>query len=149
MRAALSKVHRAYAGRIHAREGRTGHFWQGRFGCVAMDEAHLVAAIRYVALNPVRARLVPRAQDWRWSGVHALLDPARGDGLTETAPVLARIPDIASCFAAEAEPAETAALRRAETTGRPIGSDSFLAHITAALGRNPRPAKRGPKPKVE
>jgi hypothetical protein len=36
--AALSKVHRAYAGRIHARGKRTGHFRQGRFGCVAMDE---------------------------------------------------------------------------------------------------------------
>ena len=72
LRAALSKVHRAYAGRIHAREKRTGHFWQGRFGCVAMDEAHLLAAIRYVALNPVRARLVARATDWRWSSVHAL-----------------------------------------------------------------------------
>jgi putative transposase len=42
---ALSKVHRAYAGRIHAREKRTGHFWQGRFGCVAMDEPHLLAAV--------------------------------------------------------------------------------------------------------
>lgn len=58
LRDALSKVHRAYAGRIHAREQRTGHFWQGRFGCVAMDEAHLMAALPYVALNPVRARLV-------------------------------------------------------------------------------------------
>lgn len=32
------------------------HFWQGRFGCVAMDEQHLLAAQRYVALNLVRAR---------------------------------------------------------------------------------------------
>jgi putative transposase len=38
---------------------------QGRFGAVAMDEQHLAAALRYVALNPVRARLVARAQDWR------------------------------------------------------------------------------------
>ena len=57
LRRALAKVHRAHAGRVHARQGRTGHFWQGRFGAVAMDEAHLVAAWRYVVLNPVRARL--------------------------------------------------------------------------------------------
>lgn len=61
LRGALSKVHRANAGRIHAREKHTGHFWQGRFGCVVMDEAHLMAARPYVALNPVRAR------DWAWS----------------------------------------------------------------------------------
>lgn len=77
LRAALSKVDRAYAGSIHAREKRTGHFWQGRFGCVAMDKPHLLAALRYAALNPVRARLVERAQDWRWSSVHLLLEPAR------------------------------------------------------------------------
>ena len=57
LRRALARVHRRHAGRIHARRKRTGHFWQGRFGAVAMDEAHLAAALRYVALNPARARL--------------------------------------------------------------------------------------------
>jgi len=38
-----------------------------------MDEAHLAAAVRYVALNPVRARLVAAAADWRWSSVQAHL----------------------------------------------------------------------------
>jgi REP element-mobilizing transposase RayT len=37
------------------RRKRSGHFWQGRFGAVAMDEEHLAAALRYVSLNPVRA----------------------------------------------------------------------------------------------
>ena len=74
LRRALAPLHRRYAGRVHARRKRTGHFWQGRFGCVVMDEAHLSAALRYVALNPVRARLVKRATDWRWSSVHAHSD---------------------------------------------------------------------------
>src|SRR5579863_4218176 len=38
LRRALARVHRAYAGKIHARRRRSGHFWQGRFGAVAMDE---------------------------------------------------------------------------------------------------------------
>ncbi len=59
----MAPVHRRYAGAIHARLRRTGHFWQGRFGAVAMDEMHLAAAVRYVALNPVRARLVGQAQE--------------------------------------------------------------------------------------
>ncbi|MFK4523111.1 REP element-mobilizing transposase RayT [Bradyrhizobium japonicum] len=65
LRRALARVHRVYAGTIQARRKRTGHFWQGRFGVVAMDEKHLAAALRHVSLNPVRARLVERAQDWR------------------------------------------------------------------------------------
>ncbi|HSG34926.1 MAG TPA: hypothetical protein VLA37_10350, partial [Sphingomonadaceae bacterium] len=133
LRGALSKVHRAYAGRIHAREKRTGHFWQGRFGCVAMDEPHLLAALRYVALNLVRARLARRAQDWRWSSVHALLDPARGDGLTETAPVLDRVPDFAALLAAGEDQRLSDALRRSESTGRPLGSSAFLDRVEAIL----------------
>jgi putative transposase len=46
LRRALSRVHRGYAGRIHERLRRTGHFWQGRFGCVAMDDEHLHAMSR-------------------------------------------------------------------------------------------------------
>jgi len=40
---------------------------------VVMDGSHPPAAIRYVALNPVRARLVARARDWPWSSVGAHL----------------------------------------------------------------------------
>jgi putative transposase len=41
LRRALARVHRNYAGIIQARRKRSGHFWQGRFGAVAMNEAHL------------------------------------------------------------------------------------------------------------
>jgi putative transposase len=145
LRGALSKVHRAYAGRIHARERRTGHFWQGRFGCVAMDELHLLAALRYVALNPVRARLVGRAQDWPWSSTRALLDPTRGDGLTETQPVLDRVPDFAALLCSGADEALSTSLRRAESIGRPLGDSAFLDRVAAILGRDPTPSKRGRK----
>ena len=147
LRAALSKVHRAYAGRIHAREKRTGHFWQGRFGCVAMDEPHLLAALRYVALNPVRAGMVQRAADWRWSSVHGLLDPERGDGITDTAPVLDRVPNFAALLASGEDQELSDALRRSESVGRPLGSSVVLDRVEAILGRDPTPRKRGPKPK--
>jgi putative transposase len=147
LRACLSKVHRAYAGHIHAREQRTGHFWQGRFGCVAMDEAHLMAAIPYVALNPVRAQLVERARQWKYSSVHAHLNPAKGDGLTDTAPVLDRVGDFAGLLRSGEDEALSMALRRAETAGRPLGDEAFMAHIEATSGRDPRAGKRGPRKK--
>jgi len=144
LRRALSAVHRRYAGHIHARLKRTGHFWQGRFGCVAMDEAHLGAALRYVALNPVRARLVRRATDWRWSSVHAQL--GRGDdGLTATAPVRERYPDFAALIASGEDEALSLRLRRAETIGRPIGDDAFVGSLECETGRRLAPAKRGRK----
>lgn len=149
LRRCLAPVHRRYAGTIHAREQRSGHFWQGRFGCVAMDEAHLGAALRYVALNPVRARLVARAEDWRWSSLHAWLNPARGDGLTCTAPVLERYPDIAERIAAGEDEALSRTLRRAETIGRPVGSAAFLGTLEIRAGRSLAPGRAGRKAAVK
>jgi len=73
LRRALSKIHRTYAGYIHAQKKKTGHFWRGCAGAVVMDEAHLGAALRTVALDPLRARLARRAQDGRWSSARAHL----------------------------------------------------------------------------
>jgi putative transposase len=148
LRRCLAPVHRRYAGSIHTRLQRTGHFWQGRFGCVAMDEAHLGAALRYVALNPVRAGLVQCASDWPWSSVHVHLGRLEDDGLTAKAPVLERYPDFAALLAAGEDEAMVQRLRRAETIGRPIGKDVFVKRLETESGRSLQPAKRGPKPKL-
>jgi putative transposase len=145
LRRALARVHRSYAGAIQARRKRTGHFWQGRFGAVAMDEEHLAAALRYVSLNPVRARLVERAQDWRWSSTRAHLR-GRDDGVTTLAPVRDRFPDFADLLAIEPEQDLFTSLRAAESIGRPLGDDRFLARLERRTGRLLKPGKRGPKP---
>ena len=146
LRRALAPVHRRYAGVIHARRKRTGHFWQGRFGCVAMDEEHLAAALRYVSLNPVRARLVSRARDWRWSSVRAQ-SSGRDDGVTTLAPVRARYPDFANFLSEQADDAMIERLRRAESIGRPIGNRKFLDTVERKTRRVLRPTKPGPKPR--
>ena len=73
LRRTFADAHRRYTGFVNARHRWTGHLWQGRFGAVVMDEPHLGHALRYVSLNPVRARLVEQPQDWRWSSVRAHL----------------------------------------------------------------------------
>src|SRR5437868_4973426 len=95
LRQTFADAHRRYTGFINARQRWTGHLWQGRFGAVAMDEAHLAAAARYVALNPARARLVDRAQEWPWSSVRAHL-AGEDDELVDVAPLLDRYGDFAA-----------------------------------------------------
>jgi putative transposase len=112
IRRALAPVHRRYAGYLHAKLRRTGHFWQGRFGCVAIDEAHLSAAVRYVALNPVRARLVAETVDWPWSSVHGHLGLVATDGVTTIDPVATRFPDFADVLAAGEDTVPFERLRR-------------------------------------
>lgn len=142
LRRALAPVHRRYAGTIHARQQRTGHFWQGRFGCVAMDEEHCAAAIRYVVMNPVRAALTEHAADWPWSSARALLGLAN-DGMTASAPVLERWPDLAALLESAEDEERTMRLRRAEGIGRPIGGEAWLAILEGRSGRTLKPAKRG------
>jgi len=146
LRRALAAVHRRYAGIIHARRKRTGHFWQGRFGAAVMDEEHLAAALRYVSLNPVRARLVERARDWRWSSARAHLS-GKSDGITALAPIRERFPRFADLLDDEPEADLFGRLRAAESIGRPLGDDRFLARIEHFAARTLRPGKRGPKPK--
>jgi putative transposase len=147
LRRAFADAHRRYTGLINSRHQWTGHLWQGRFGAVAMDENHLMAAARYVALNPVRARLVERAEDWPWSSVRAHLS-ASDDGLATVAPLQARYPDFAAMLE-EREGDENAwrALRMSETTGRPVGGAGWLAELEKRTGRQLAPRKRGPKPR--
>jgi putative transposase len=148
LRRTFADAHRRYTGLINARQQWTGHLWQGRFGAVAMDEAHLLAAARYVALNPVRANLVKQARDWPWSSVRAHLE-RRDDALVTVAPLLERYGDFAQILdeAGEADEARWAALHRSETTGRPVGSKEWLAELERSSGRQLAPRKRGPKRK--
>src|SRR5258708_18047664 len=111
-----------------------------------MDEAHLAAALRYVSLNPVRARLVQRAQDWRWSSTRAHLR-GKDDGLTALAPIRDRFPHFAGLLASEPEADLFDRLRAAESVGRPLGDDRFLSRVQRLTGRDLQPGKRGPKPR--
>jgi REP-associated tyrosine transposase len=54
------------------RHGRTGHLFRNRFYSTPIeDEAHLLRAVRYVLLNPVRAGLCERPEEWPWSSYRA------------------------------------------------------------------------------
>jgi putative transposase len=143
LRRALARVHRAYAGTIHARQKRTGHFWQGRFGAVAMDEDHLLSAVRYVGLNPVRAGLVKQAEDWAWSSARAHLT-GEPDGVTDLGPMKDRLPSMTGLFdLLDADVAAFDTLRKAESIGRPVGNEAFLDRIAGQTGKAVKPEKRG------
>jgi putative transposase len=149
LRRAFAELHRRYTGKINARHQWTGHLWQGRFGSVAMDEAHLAAAVRYVALNPVRARLVQRPEDWPWSSTRAHL-AARDDHVVKVAPAPNRVGDF-SAFLGQTFDEESAygPLRCSETTGRPLGDKAWIARLEQLTGRTLTAGKRGPKPRAQ
>src|SRR5690606_299961 len=68
---AMRRVGQAHAQNFNLRSSRTGSLWQGRFkSSLVQSERYLLNVMRYIELNPVRAGLVSRAENYRWSSVH-------------------------------------------------------------------------------
>jgi putative transposase len=143
---ALGAAHRRWSNFINARGRWRGHLFDGRFSSVAMDEDHLLAAVRYVALNPVRARLCDQAHDWPWSSARAHL-AGKDDGLVTVRPILERFARFADLLEADPNPAAFDRLRAAENTGRPLGSADFVADLERRLGRPIAKRAPGRKPR--
>ena len=153
LRAALAEAHRRYSRRINVAKGWTGHLWQGRFASYPMDDAHLMTAVRYVELNPVRARLVADAEDWRWSSAKAHLT-GRPDGLTDLAALSGVHRNWRAMLrhgleAADLDEAEVAAIEAHMRTGRPRGDEAFVEALETRTGRALKRRKPGPKPRTE
>jgi len=146
LRWAIGEAHRRYTRRINFREQWRGYLWQGRFASFVMDEPYLLAAARYVELNPVRAGLVPSAQQWPWSSARAHL-AGRDDRLVKVAPLLAMIADWNAFLQSAVPEEELRQIRRHGRTGRPLGNETFLGRLEGLVGRVLKPQKRGPKPK--
>jgi putative transposase len=71
---AMHRVNGLYAQRFNREHGFTGHLFQGRYHLKPIvDEAHLPGSLRYVVLNPVRAGLCARPENWRWSSYRATI----------------------------------------------------------------------------
>jgi putative transposase len=130
---ALGEAHRRYTNFANARGRWTGHLFQSRFASVAMDESHLRAAVSYVSLNPVRARLVSRAEDWSWSSVRAHL-AGEDDSLVSVRAVLDRWPNFKDLLLQDDDETFTP-LRKAGGIGRPIGTADFVNELERRLGR--------------
>jgi putative transposase len=125
LREYFGEAHRRYTRRIHFREGWRGYLWQARFQSFVMDEQHLLAAVRYVEMNPVRAGLTRTASEWRWSSASAHL-AGINDELVTVAPMLDRISNWSDYLQEEGSLENLQAIRSHSTTGGPLGNDLFL-----------------------
>ena len=140
----LGQAHHRYALEINRRHRWTGHLWQERFASFPMDEPHLVAAMRYVLLNPVRAGLAEAAIDWPHSSARAQI-LGEADPLVNRHPGEERVDDWQAFLEGPTDEAHET-FRRHGRIGRPLGSDGFIDRLEAITGRRLRPRKVGRKP---
>ena len=70
----MRQLNGVYTQASNRRHHRVGHLFQGRFkGILVEKEAYLLELIRYVVLNPVRARMVDLPEEWPWSSYRAMM----------------------------------------------------------------------------
>jgi putative transposase len=119
----------------HHRSAGSGHLYQGRFKSFPVEtDEHLYTVLRYVERNPVRATLVDRAEQWRWSSSWRLAHgSAKERGLLHAWPI-ERPPDWRERVNRPETPAELEALRRSVQRGQPFGSPSWCTRISKRLG---------------
>lgn len=142
---AIGRTHFLYTQYINRRHGRSGHLWQNRFYSCALGDPHLWLAMRYIERNPVRARIVRLAWNYRWSSAAAHVSegpPAGCLDLTGWASVWS-----AAKWRNELrnppEDEQVAALRLCTHRGRPLAGDRFLSKLEHRLGRRLRPLPVG------
>ncbi|MCJ7555289.1 MAG: transposase [Gammaproteobacteria bacterium] len=136
-------AHRRYARQFNAARGWTGHLWQDRFHSFVMDETHLLAAVRYVELNPLRARLCSRPDHWRWSSAAAHLKDTP-DSLVSVSPMRERISDWHRYLCDEVTTETLDTLRKHTRSGRPAGDSKFIEELEALTGLRLRRRLPGP-----
>ena len=151
LRATLAEAHRRYSRRINFREGWRGYLFQGRFASYPMDDAHLMAAVRYVENNPVAAGMVGEAGDWGWSSARSHLAGQRvaDDPLTDVAALSAHVGNWRAMLRVGLEamddPGEVEAIEARIRTGRPLADADWIAEMEARIDRKLAPQRRGPK----
>jgi len=148
--AAVGEAHKRYTIRKNRAVNARGYLFQGRFGSCVLDQRHLLAAVRYVELNPVRAGMVRAPGDWPWSSARYHLGRRRSDALVTDRTLAGLVPKGTwgeFLAGADADGAADEALRRATRTGRPAGGEGFLDRLERLLGRVLHKRPPGPQPR--
>jgi putative transposase len=101
-----------------------------------MNESHQIAAVSHVSLNPARARLARKAEDWAWSSGRAHLT-RKNNELVSVAPVLNRVDRFAALLESDSDDGAFRALRSSEASGRPLGNADFVADLERLPGLSP------------
>ncbi|OIO74831.1 MAG: transposase [Elusimicrobia bacterium CG1_02_37_114] len=140
----IGETHKKYTRIINLRENWKGYLWQGRFLSYPLDKRYLYSAMRYIELNPVRAGIVQKAEDYPWSSAREHIYKEKSLLLSDNF-MLSEIKDWAGYLAEGNSDKDLNAFRKLSRTGRPLGDEDFVQKIETLTGRVLKKNKPGPK----
>jgi len=139
----------AHVRRYHQHYRSSGHVWQGRFKAFPIEQDdHLLTVLRYIERNPLRARLVEGAEDWRWSSLQHWQATSKVSGI-DPGPV-PRPENWPQWVNQPLTTSELEDVRHGVSRGTPFGSIVWVSRMAAELGltANLRPRGR-PRKEIE
>ena len=149
---AVGRTHFRYTQYINRFHKRSGHLWQGRFYSCALDERHFFIAMKYIELNPVRAKLCRVPWRYEWSSAASHVDKKSKSELLNLSSWYEMISakKWKNSLLDGIDETQVRILRNNTHTGRPLGSDGFISKLEKLFGRRIRPLPVGrPKKKAK
>jgi putative transposase len=141
--------HMRYAQYFNKKYKRVGHLWQSRFYSCPMEEIHLYSTMKYIENNPVRAKLVKKAGDWKWSSARAHLGLGKSIISLLNVDRFLDIADWSEYLYLDNKNmgGEIDALKKCTYSGKPMGRDDFIENLAKRFGNRVRwlPAGRPSK----
>jgi putative transposase len=140
-----------YVQHVNRAYGRTGTMWEGRFrSSIVQQRTYFLRCHRYIELNPVRAGIVSRPSDYRWSSYQANSGRVLSSLVTPHAEYLAlgetdeeRTAAYRALFGADLDSADLSEIRSAVNGGFAFGSAHFKNEVAEKLGRRVERGKPG------
>lgn len=139
----MQAIGRRYVRTLNTKYARTGTLWEGRYkSCLVDIDRYLLTCLRYIELNPLRAAMVERPEDYRWSSVHHHLNLGFDDRITVHPGYLAlgrdpleRAGAYRKILADGINDIDLAVLRKHLQQERALGSPRFQAMVEKTLNR--------------
>ena len=131
----FNTLHMRYSQYFNQKRNAKGHLWQGRFYSCILDEQHLYAAIRYVENNPVRAKIVKKPHEYKWSSARSHIYQEPSLILSNDCHLTKDIKNWSAYLMEKDDETIIDDIRQHTKTGRPCGDKSFIKTIERLLER--------------
>ncbi len=129
----FNNTHMRYSQYFNKQRGLKGHLWQGRFYSCVLDDVHLYRTIRYIENNPVRAKIVKKAWEYKWSSAPDHIGKRKKPLIKLKA---IRYIDNWKEYLQENDPELTKDIRIKTNRGLVVGTDKFIKKLEKRLNRS-------------
>lgn len=145
---AIGDTHQKYTKMVNLRQDWRGYLWQGRFSSYVLDERYLYTVLKYIFLNPVKAGIVKKAEEYKWSSLRHHLE-RDGKYFLDDDIIIDMIADWKTLLYDDLSDLQIKLFRKHENTGRPLGEIKFIEKLEKLLGVSFKRKKPGPKTKIK